>query len=118
VLEAPKPVFALHPFACVETWQRWNPECRAGFDIPRPDVERYRAPTLRALQGLAAATPRSRVWDPLPALCSGATCNALRQGRPLFFDGDHLSPYGNLVLLPDFVAALAAIDHQLPATGR
>ncbi len=118
VLEAPKPVFALHPFACVETWQRWNPECRAGFDIPKPDVERYRAPTLRALQGLAAAMPRSHVWDPLPALCGGATCSALRQGRPLFFDGDHLSPYGNLVLLPDFAAALAAIDHQPAASGR
>jgi len=42
-----------------------------------------------------------RVWDPFAVLCqTGVTCSAYQQGRPLFFDADHLSAYGNRMLLP------------------
>lgn len=110
ILEAPKPVFRTHPFACVEWWQRWNPECAAGLDEPRQDLERYRAPVMQALESLAARYPGMRLWDPLPELCGAQVCRAMQAGRPLFFDGDHLSPYGNLVLLPSFGALLRSIE--------
>lgn len=106
VLEAPKPLYQSHPFACVEWWNRWNPECSAGLRVRRLDMERYRAPVMNALSQLALEYPQVTVWDPLPALCDGETCSAMRGSRPMFFDADHLSPYGNLVLLPAFREAI------------
>lgn len=106
VLEAPKPIFRAHPFACVEWWNRWNPACAAGLDERRLDLERYRAPVMEALTDLATTYPRTTLWDPLPSLCGEAVCSAMQAGRPLFFDGDHLSPYGNLVLLRSFQTAI------------
>ena len=106
VLEAPKPVFRAHPFACVEWWNRWNPECSAGLEERRLDLERYRAPVMNALKDLAATYPGVTIWDPMQALCGEAVCSAMQAGRPLFFDGDHLSPYGNLMLLRPFQAAI------------
>ncbi len=106
VIEAPKPVFRLHPFACAEWWNRSNPECRAGFSEQRSDQERLRSPTMAALHMLAARYPGLEVWDPMPLLCDDSTCSAMRGGRPLFFDGDHLSPFGNLTLLPALQAVL------------
>lgn len=110
VVEAPKPVFRAHPFTCVEWWNRWNPECAAGLDELRLDLERYRAPVMGALRELAAKYPGVTLWDPLPALCDGEICSAMQSGRPLFFDGDHLSPYGNLVLLWSFRELIHRID--------
>ena len=39
-----------------------------------------------------------------PALCPGATCAAVPNGTPLFFEGDHLDGYANELLYPPFVA--------------
>jgi hypothetical protein len=36
-------------------------------------------------------------------LCKGNTCSVFEGDKPLFFDGDHLSSYGNQKLYPDFV---------------
>jgi hypothetical protein len=106
VLEAPKPVFRMHPFACAEWWNRWNPECAAGPDERRTDMERYRAPVMDALKDIAATYPGVTLWDPLQVLCGKSVCGAMQAGRPLFFDGDHPSPYGNLVLLRSFQTAI------------
>ena len=46
--------------------------------------------------------PDVSVWDPFPILCPEQTCSAYREGRPLFFDGDHVSGYGNRLLAPSF----------------
>jgi hypothetical protein len=42
------------------------------------------------------------VWDPFNTLCPGSACAPTRDGKPLYFDGDHLSGYGNTVMLPAF----------------
>ncbi|WP_119292748.1 acyltransferase family protein [Azohydromonas sediminis] len=100
VFELPKPVFRAHPFQCVDAITRTNPVCRGGLVEQREAQERYRAPVVEAILAWTAAYPRVATWDPLPVLCSARTCEALRGRRPLFFDGDHVSPYGNFVLLP------------------
>ncbi len=110
ILEAPKPVFKAHPFSCVEVWNRTNPACSGGLEVSRDDMERYRAPVMQSLRTLAERYAGITIWDPLPELCDETRCSALRNGRPLFFDGDHLSPYGNLVLLPAFKASLHAVE--------
>jgi peptidoglycan/LPS O-acetylase OafA/YrhL len=120
IFELPKPLFRVHPFQCVDWFNRHHPDCRPGLEESRQDQERYRAPTVDAIRALAANGEGIILWDPLPDLCDTQTCSALQNGRPLFFDGDHLSPYGNLVLLPSFRKVLSqAIDSgaRLPPKG-
>ena len=55
---------------------------------------------LGSLRQVVNGLPGGVLWDPMPVLCDDALCPAQRDGRPLFFDGDHLSAHGNRVLLP------------------
>ncbi|WP_454776538.1 SGNH hydrolase domain-containing protein [Janthinobacterium tructae] len=43
-----------------------------------------------------------KILDPLPYLCHDGRCYASKDGRPLYFDDDHLSEYGNKLLIPLF----------------
>jgi peptidoglycan/LPS O-acetylase OafA/YrhL len=43
-----------------------------------------------------------KILDPLPYLCHDGRCYASKDGRPLYFDDDHLSEYGNKLLIPMF----------------
>lgn len=42
------------------------------------------------------------VLDPAEILCKGPSCIAQYNGRPIYRDGDHLSEYGNKLLIPLF----------------
>ena len=55
------------------------------------EIDRYRKPVLDSFERMAARMPQISVWDPLPVLCPGSVCEPSMQGRPLYFDGDHLS---------------------------
>ncbi|MFA6112549.1 MAG: acyltransferase family protein [Sphingomonas sp.] len=105
-MEAPKPIFPSPPFRCVDWFDRGNPSCAGGISIARSRVEQRRAPIVAAMHRLQTAVPQLELWDPMPLLCPGATCEALVGGRPLFFDGDHLSGHGNDVLYPALKRAL------------
>ncbi|UHQ21318.1 acyltransferase [Lysobacter sp. 5GHs7-4] len=106
VFEAPKPLLRAPPYRCSDWFNRDNPVCARGLTVERDFLQRYRAPSLQALQQIVAQLPGASLWDPFPVLCPGPTCAALRDGRPLYFDGDHLSGYGNRLLLPSFSAHL------------
>lgn len=106
LIDAPLPVFPSPSFRCSDWFNRMNPACDAGLSVTRAFEEAHRAMTQKAIQRLAAANPGLRVWDPLPVLCPDTTCSALDGKHPLFFDGDHLSGYGNEVLLPSFLVVL------------
>lgn len=108
VIEAPKPVFRAAPFRCADWFNRMNPYCAPGFRVERATIEARRARPLAAITAYAAVTPGVSVWDPLPVLCPDAVCSAFRDGRPLYFDADHLSQYGNDVLLPAFLHHVGA----------
>lgn len=100
VFEAPKPVLPAPPYRCSDWFNRGNAICAGGLSTDRQQMEAYRRPALDALQAIVAALPHASLWDPLPLLCERQRCSALRDGRPLFFDADHLSGYGNRFLLP------------------
>jgi len=106
VMEAPKPIFRTATFRCVDWFNRANPSCTAGTTIARTRIEQRRAPILAAMHELQTTVPQLRLWDPLPMLCPGETCDAMSGGRPLFFDGDHLSGHGNDLLYPELKRAL------------
>ena len=111
LFEAPKPIFKSPAFRCADWFNAGNPICRGGITQPRADLQALRAPILASLQALAAAHPAISIWDPFPVLCPGDTCSAVVDGKPLFFDGDHLSAQGNSVLYPAF---LEALNHANP----
>ena len=102
IADAPKPVFRAPPFRCADWFDRGNPICAAGLAMRRDDLQRYRAPVLDSLARVAQGVPPLLVWDPFPILCPDAVCVAIRDGKPLFFDGDHLSAYANRMLRDDF----------------
>jgi len=71
-----------------------------------------------ALRDLATTYPGVTIWDPLQVLCGKDVCSAMQAGRPLFFDGDHLSPYGNFVLLRSFQRAVQGAEAPRGQTQR
>lgn len=106
VFEAPKPIFPAPPFRCSDWFNRSNPMCRAGLTMPHKALEARRAPVLGPMVTLG-----ERVWDPFPLLCPGEVCEAVPGGRPLFFDGDHLSGHGNDRVYPGLRDAILSA-HQ------
>jgi hypothetical protein len=106
VFEAPTPLFKSPTFRCADWFDRSSPVCQGGSAVDRSLLESYRAPILASYDRVAQDLDGVTVWDPLPTLCEQTVCQAMRGGRPLFFDGDHLSGYGNQVLLPSFIADL------------
>lgn len=110
VVEAPKPLFKLPPFRCSDWFNASNPVCAGGATVSRVDLAARAAPSHQAIAALIAAVPGIQVWDPFPVLCPDTVCSAYAaNGKPLFFDGDHLSRYGNEVLKESFLTAFAAV---------
>ncbi len=61
---------------------------------------------LARMRRLAETVPGVEIWDPLAILCPGAECSALRDGRPIYTDNDHLNGRGHELLYPGLRAAL------------
>lgn len=59
-------------------------------------------------QDAAARSCGVQVLDPSAYLCSGGRCHGLRGGRPMYFDDDHISEYGNALLAPMFAPVFGA----------
>lgn len=107
VLFAPVPIFRAPAFRCVDPWTARNPICSNGLVERRDEEIAFRAPILQALEAIRARHPAQRVsiFDPFDALCPDAWCAAITASRqPLYFDGDHLSRFGNERLYPAFLA--------------
>ncbi|WP_299419409.1 acyltransferase family protein [Sphingomonas bacterium] len=101
VIEAPKPLFPAPPFRCADWYDRANPICADGFSIPRAKVLALRQGVFNEMTDLARRYPALSVWDPFPILCPGDPCRAFdTAGRPIMFDGDHLSGHGNDLVYP------------------
>ena len=43
-----------------------------------------------------------KILDPLPYLCADGRCHGTKNGRPLYSDDNHLSEFGNKLLVPMF----------------
>lgn len=62
-------------------------------------------------QDLAAEQCGVKILNPLPYLCDDQYCYGSKNGRPLYYDDDHLSEYGNKFLVPMFEQVFT--DQQL-----
>jgi hypothetical protein len=106
VIEAPPPMFKSPPFRCSDWFNRTNPVCDAGFSVSREEIERRRSKVVEIAMAMTATIPDVTLWDPLPILCGQQECSAFENAVPLFFDGDHLSGYGNDKLYWSFAETL------------
>lgn len=103
IIDRPKPIFPSPSFRCSDWFNRSNPVCAAGLKVDQKTLDRLRGPVIASMDRLAAKRADVAIWDPFPVLCPSPVCQAYRDRRPLFFDGDHLSGYGNEVLYPSFL---------------
>ena len=78
--------------------------------------ERHRL--IWAAQDAAQAQCGIEILDPLPYLCHDGRCYGSKNGRPLYFDDDHLSEYGNKLLIPMFSEVFSRGSTNLPMTQR
>lgn len=106
---APTPLFRSSPFRCSDWFNDSNPACRGGLTESRASLERLRSPVVAAMQSITTQLPAVHVWDPFPVLCPTETCTVTRNGRPIFFDGDHLSAYGDAIVYPSFASTVATL---------
>lgn len=104
VFEAPKPVLKAPPFRCSDWFNATNPACLGGqWAVSRLELEAERSAVVSRMNRIAARLGgRARVWDPFPLLCPGPVCGGTLASRTLYFDGDHISGFGNLYLFPSF----------------
>jgi peptidoglycan/LPS O-acetylase OafA/YrhL len=116
VFELPKPIFSTPLFRCSDWFNRANPVCRDGQEVRRDMLEQYRLPVMQTAQIIQEKFRGFHLWDPFTVLCPDASCRMTRDGKPLYFDGDHLSGYGNRVLLPSFTAMIDGV--LKPATEK
>jgi peptidoglycan/LPS O-acetylase OafA/YrhL/lysophospholipase L1-like esterase len=57
---------------------------------------------LREYQKLISVKLNLNILDPMKYLCDDKYCYGSKNGRPLYYDGAHLSEYGNKLLVPMF----------------
>ncbi len=49
-----------------------------------------------------------KILDPLPYLCHDGRCYGAQNGRPLYYDNNHLSEFGNKLLVPMFATVFTS----------
>lgn len=103
IFEEPKPVAKSALFRCADWFNRDNPHC----DHRPETVDEFHRRTAgdRALILAASKYLNSPYfWNPGSTLCGVETCPAVKGDKPIFFDADHLSGFGNELLFPAFAA--------------
>jgi hypothetical protein len=110
IFPLPLPVLPSPPFRCSDWFNRNNPACVGGLSLSRKAENELRASASTQIKAIASAVPGVTVWDPLPRVCPDQICAAYLHGRPVFFDGDHLSGYGNQILFPDLKKVISDVD--------
>jgi hypothetical protein len=102
----PKPLFKTPLFRCSDWFNKSNPVCSSGVEVERAFLEQYRQPVTAFARALQDQVPGFSTWDPFPLLCPGSKCSMLRDGKPLYFDGDHVSAFSNRLLFDAFVGKM------------
>jgi hypothetical protein len=67
-----------------------------------------------ALQDRVAAQCNAQIVDPLPYLCTEDICPGAIEGRPLYRDSNHLSEFGNRLLVPMFKSIFTPLPNSVP----
>lgn len=98
LIDAPKPVLKTQPYRCSDWFNRDNPIAEPGSRIDKELLLQIREPVIKSMDILHNQFNNLYIWDPFYILCE----NDGIPNRPLFFDGDHLTGFGNRILIPSF----------------
>jgi hypothetical protein len=75
--------------------------------VDRQRLDRFDAYLRKQLAGVLASNPNVVLYNPADALCpTKVLCPRQRNGYMLYSDGNHLSTYGAVMVMDDFVAFL------------
>lgn len=87
-------------------------------DISIPiDAYRRRNNWVWAAQDAARDRCGVKILDPLPYLCHEGKCFGSKNGRPLYYDDNHLSEYGNKQLAPMYGDVIRMARHSSGSPG-
>ncbi|HBE9082146.1 acyltransferase family protein [Serratia fonticola] len=77
-----------------------------GKEVPRISISEteymQRHSFVWEAQDEAAAKCGVKILNPIPLLCKNGTCESTSNGRPIYYDDNHMSEYGNKLLVPMF----------------
>ncbi len=113
VLLGQVPEMTVSPRRCLALSMRFglaNENC--GF-VSRKEAERRQHYVNLALDNVAKANPDVFVFHPFDSMCGDERCEAVKDGKVLYFDSDHLNGDGANWLMEQFRLALPAA-FQLP----
>ena len=105
LLDAPNLNFNIQHCIYDPEWEGESPHVPPGCALNRRDFEARNLPYDTVMQQFLAAHPGLRVFDPRSVLCDGDACHATLDGRPLYFDSDHLSALGADLVFEQMIAA-------------
>ena len=74
--------------------------------VSRADVQARSAPAEAILKELRKQFPMVRVLDPRQVLCDNSMCPAVRDGLPLYYNGDHLNQFGSGLVMDGLLRQL------------
>ncbi|MDB9741740.1 acyltransferase [Akkermansiaceae bacterium] len=109
LIDAPKPVFKAPAFRVSDWFNQNNPIGKHGLMMDRAELERHRQPVMNSLAVLQSEFPALKVWDPFYILAPEKEVSVLLNGKPTFFDGDHISGYANELLIPHFEKVILSL---------
>jgi hypothetical protein len=109
IIDAPQPVFPYQTTRCADWYTKNNPICANGPFNQRADVDALAHLAFAQIVSIQRQFPQLIWWQTIGELCDAQICKIYHQGKPLFFDGDHLSGYGNEYLYPSFVTLITQI---------
>jgi len=106
LIDRPKPVFKAEPFRCSDWFNKYNAICKPGFKVKKSELNVHSSGVNQKIDLLREEFNSVIAWDPSEVLCGSKACKAIKDGKPLFLDADHLSRYGNLILVKSLENAL------------
>lgn len=101
-------VFIVRPFPemLVDVPKTLSRSLSFGIKIPEISISEddymKRHAFIWSAQDEAASKCGVKLLNPLPYLCKAGSCSGTYKGRPIYFDDNHLSEYGNKLLIPMF----------------
>ena len=93
IFEAPKPVLNAPLNKCSDWFNSSGSVC--GEPVLRSDYLASRSGIMDQANILKNRFSNLEIWDPAEFLCPAEYCDGYESGKPLFYDGDHLSGYGS-----------------------
>jgi hypothetical protein len=112
IVEGAKPVAPVDQYRCADWFNRANPDCRPSPSYSLADVARRVSIADEGIQQATVRLPGVIVWHPAPLLCERERCPGYLDGKPLYFDTDHLTAYGNDRVAPDLLRVLETMHSR------